>query len=176
MQVLYELLLADEGKSLLYIPLMNYARGSLDDVHDMLTAPNTLIGLSDAGAHCNAISDGSMPTTALTHWTRDRVRGPRISLERMVHLQTQKTAAHVGWMDRGVVAPGYLADLNLIDMNALASRTPHLVADLPAGGTRLMQEARGYRATIKSGIVTVSDGHLTGERPGRLQRGARSVT
>ena len=171
--VLYDLLLADNGKQLLYIPLLNYARGSLDDVYEMLKAPNALIGLSDAGAHCTAISDGSMPTTALTHWTRDRTRGPLISLEHMVHLQTQKTAAHVGWRDRGVIAPGYLADLNLIDMQALSSRAPHLVADLPAGGTRLMQEASGYKATIKSGVVTAADGILTGERPGRLQRGGK---
>jgi len=170
-EVLYDELLGDGGTRLLYLPLMNYARGSLEDVRSMITDPNALFGLSDAGAHCNAISDGSFPTTAITHWTRDRVRGERLPLEQVVHCQTQRTAAHVGWTDRGVVAPGYLADLNVIDLDRLRVRPPHLVADLPAGGTRLLQEAEGYRATIKRGDVTVADGELTGVRPGRLQRG-----
>jgi N-acyl-D-amino-acid deacylase len=171
--VLYDLLTEGDGSTLLYVPLMNYARGSLDDVHEMLTSPHAMVGLSDAGAHCNAISDGSMPTTAITHWTRDRTRGPRLSLEHMVHHQTQRTAAHVGWLDRGVVAPGHLADLNVIDLDRLALRPPHIVADLPAGGTRLLQEAVGYVATIKRGVTTVEAGELTGERPGSLQRGPR---
>ncbi len=173
--VLYDLLLSDNGNRLLYIPLMNYARGSLDDVHEMMSSPYSLIGLSDAGAHCNAISDGSMPTTALTHWTRDRTRGAKLSLEQVVHNQTQRTATHVGWLDRGVVAPGYLADLNLIDMATLAVKAPHIVNDLPAGGTRLLQEAVGYRATVKRGVVTVENNTLVGEHPGRLQRGSQAV-
>jgi N-acyl-D-aspartate/D-glutamate deacylase len=169
-ELLVDLLLADGGTKLLYIPLMNYARGDLDDVRTMLTDPNALFGLSDAGAHCNAISDGSFPTTAITHWTRDRMRGDRLPLEHVVHHQTQRTARHVGWTDRGVVAPGLLADLNVIDLERLALRPPHLVADLPAGGTRLMQRADGYVATVKRGDVTVEQGELTGSRPGRLQR------
>jgi N-acyl-D-amino-acid deacylase len=177
--VLYDLLTGPastgEGTTLLYVPLMNYARGSLDDVHEMLTSPHAMVGLSDAGAHCNAISDGSMPTTGITHWTRDRTRGPKLSLEHMVHHQTQRTAAHVGWHDRGVVAPGRLADLNVIDLDRLALRPPHIAADLPAGGTRLLQEAVGYVATIKRGTTTVADGELTGERPGRLQRGPQAA-
>jgi N-acyl-D-amino-acid deacylase len=172
-EVLYDLLLDDDGRRLLYVPLMNYARGSLDDVHEMLTSPHAMVGLSDAGAHCNAISDGSFPTTAITHWTRDRTRGPRIDLETMVHHQTQRTARHVGWLDRGVVAPGHLADLNVLDLDALALRPPHIEADLPAGGTRLLQEAEGYAATIKRGVPTVEHGELTGAHPGRLQRGSR---
>ncbi len=174
-EVLYDLLLGDGGNRLLYIPLMNYARGSLDDVYEMMTSPDTVLGLSDAGAHCNAISDGTFPTTAITHWTRDRVRGPRLPLEQVVHLQTQRTASHVGWLDRGVIAPGYLADLNLIDLDALHVKAPRLVADLPAGGTRLLQDAVGYRMTVKKGVVTVEDGVIGTERPGRLQRGATTA-
>jgi N-acyl-D-aspartate/D-glutamate deacylase len=173
--VLYDLLTGPaatgEGSTLLYVPLMNYANGSLDDVHEMLSSPHAMVGLSDAGAHCNAISDGTMPTTAITHWTRDRTRGPKLTLEHMVHHQTQRTAAHVGWHDRGVVAAGHLADLNVIDLDRLALRPPHIAADLPAGGTRLLQEATGYVATLKRGTPTVEHGELTGERPGSLQRG-----
>jgi len=169
--VLYDELTGGDGATLLYVPLMNYAHGNLDDVHEMLTSPHAMVGLSDAGAHCNAISDGSFPTTAITHWTRDRTRGPKLGLEHMVHHQTQRTAAHVGWHDRGVIAPGRLADLNVIDLGRLALRPPHIAADLPAGGTRLLQEADGYVATVKRGITTVEEGTLTGAHPGSLQRG-----
>jgi N-acyl-D-aspartate/D-glutamate deacylase len=168
--VLYDLLLDDEGSRLLYIPLMNYAHGDLDDVREMLTSRHALFGLSDAGAHCNSICDGTFPTTAITHWTRDRTRGERLPLEQVVHQQTQRTAHHVGWTDRGVIAPGHLADLNLIDLDRLSLHAPRLVADLPAGGTRLLQTADGYVATIKRGDVIAEHGELTGARPGRLQR------
>ena len=174
-EAMLDALLANGGEQLLYLPLMNYANGNLDDVREMLTSPNAILGLSDAGAHCNTISDGSFPTTAITHWTRDRTRGPGLDLEFMVHHQTQRTASHVGWNDRGVLAPGYLADVNVIDHAALAVRPPKLIADLPAGGTRLMQTAAGYDVTIKRGVPIVEHGELTGARPGRLQRGAQSV-
>ena len=169
-ELLYDLLTEGDGSRLLYIPLMNYARGDLDDVREMLTSPHAMFGLSDAGAHCNSICDGTFPTSAITHWTRDRTRGERLALETVVHHQTQRTARHVGWNDRGVVAPGYLADLNVIDFERLSLRAPHLVADLPAGGTRLMQVADGYVATIKRGEVIAEHGALTGARPGGLQR------
>lgn len=170
---MYDLMLADEGAQLLYMPLMNYANGNLDDVREMILSEHSMFGLSDAGAHCNVISDGTFPTTAITHWTRDRERGDQIDLEFIVHQQTQRTAAHVGWHDRGVIAPGYLADINIIDHAQLALKPPRLIDDLPAGGTRLMQPADGYVATIKRGVVTAENGTLTGARPGRLQRGTQ---
>ena len=172
-EVLFDQLIADDGARLLYLPLMNYANGNLDDVREMITSPHSIFGLSDAGAHCNAISDATYPTTAISHWTRDRTRGDKLGLEFMVHQQTQRTAEHVGWLDRGVVAPGYLADFNIIDTDTIAVRPPQLVADLPAGGTRLMQTARGYDATIKRGVTIAEHGELTGERPGRLIRGTQ---
>jgi N-acyl-D-aspartate/D-glutamate deacylase len=171
--VLYDRLLDHDGNGLFYLPLMNYAHGNLDDVREMMTAPESIFGLSDAGAHCNAISDATFPTTAITHWTRDRTRGDGLPLEFVVHHQTQRTATHVGWLDRGVLAPGYLADVNIIDHDRLALHPPRIVADLPAGGTRLVQTAVGYDATIKRGVTIVEHGALTGERPGRLQRGAQ---
>ena len=174
-EVLYDALIEDGGTRLLYQPLMNYARGNLDDVHEMITSPHSIFGLSDAGAHCNFISDATFPTTAIAHWTRDRTRGEKLSLEFMVHQQTQKTAAHVGWLDRGVVAPGYLADLNVIDPDSIAVTRPQLVDDLPAGGTRLLQRAVGYDATIKRGVPIAEHGELTGEHPGRLVRGPQTL-
>ena len=173
-EVLYDTLFTGDGDALLYIPLFNYANGNLDDVHEMITSPNAIFGLSDAGAHCNTICDGSYPTTAIAHWTRDRVRGPKVSLEYIVHCQTQRTAQHVGWMDRGVLAPGYLADLNIIDLDTINVDAPRLVADLPAGGTRLLQRASGYEATIKRGTVTFQSGQHTGALPGTLVRGPQS--
>lgn len=169
----YDLLSAGDGAQLLYLPLFNFASGDLSAVHAMLRSPNVLLGLSDAGAHCGAICDASMTTSSLAIWARDRRGDDGIPLERMVHLNTQRNAHHVGWLDRGVVAPGMLADLNVIDLARLDCHPPYLVHDLPAGGRRLMQTAEGYVATIKSGTVTLRDGELTGATPGRLIRGTR---
>ncbi len=174
-EAMYDYFTADGGKQLVYLPFMNYASGSLDDVAEMIASPLSLSGLSDAGAHCNTLSDGTFPTSAISHWTRDRGEGKTFPLEYMVHRQTQATAAHVGWTDRGVVAPGYLADLNVFDHDTINVHAPELVADLPAGGTRLLQRSAGYKATIKRGVTTVEDGELTGEHPGSLQRGPQAV-
>jgi N-acyl-D-aspartate/D-glutamate deacylase len=171
--VVYDALCEDEGRQLLYMPLFNFAHRNFDDIHDMITSPNSLFGLSDAGAHCATICDASMTTSSLVVWVRDRRYGAKVPLEQIVHGHTQRTAAHVGWRDRGVIAEGYLGDLNVIDLDALACRRPHIVMDLPAGGRRLMQEAEGYRATVKSGTVTFEDGTHTGELPGELVRGPR---
>ena len=173
--LLYDTLLASGGEQLVYLPLFNFAAGDFEDIREMITSPNVLFGLSDAGAHCGAICDASMPTSALTLWSRDRTGENRIPLEHMVHMQTRRNAEHLGWFDRGLVAPGHLADLNLIDLDALACEHPRMVTDLPARGRRLMQRSEGYRCTIKSGVVTVEDGELTGERPGQLLRGVRTA-
>jgi N-acyl-D-aspartate/D-glutamate deacylase len=174
--LVYDLLLERDGTQLLYLPLFNFAHRSFDDIHEMITSPNTLFGLSDAGAHCGAICDASMTTSSLAVWSRDRRRGDLIPVEQIVHGHTQRNARHMGWLDRGVVAPGYVADLNVIDLDALACHPPSIVHDLPAGGRRLMQTAAGYRATVKSGAVTFVDGEHTGELPGGLLRGARPLT
>jgi N-acyl-D-aspartate/D-glutamate deacylase len=170
---LIDLLSEDDGNRLLYMPLFNFARGNLDDVREMLLRDNAVIGLSDAGAHCGAISDGSATTTALALWCKDRRRGEKLPLEFMVHHITQRTARHVGLLDRGVVAPGYRADLNVIDMSSLGTPPPRIVHDLPANGRRLMQTATGYLYTIKNGAVSFEHGEHTGELRGSLVRGAQ---
>ncbi len=167
----FDVMLENEGRRILYMPLINYARGDLDDVHGMMSGARTLYGLSDGGAHCGTISDASFPTTTIGLWSKGSKSGRRFPLETLVHGYTQRNARHVGWRDRGVIAPGYLADLNVIDMEALALSPPEIVHDLPAGGTRLVQKARGYEWTIKSGEVTFERGEWTGATPGALLRG-----
>ena len=173
--VIYEALMQRDGNGMLYFPLYNYAEGSLQALHRMHSHPRTRMGLSDGGAHCGAICDGGMPTFMLTHWTRDRSRGPTLPLEYMVMRQTSQTAAFYGLDDRGVIAPGFKADFNVIDYDKLAFRQPELVWDLPAGGRRLLQRADGYVATICSGEVIYRDGEPTGAMPGKLIRGHQQV-
>jgi len=169
--VAYDALMAGDGTGFIYFPLFNYADGSLAPQHTLLTHPNTRLGLSDGGAHCGAICDGGMPTFMLTHWARDRTRGDRLGLEQAVRMQTRETAETFGLLDRGLVAPGMKADLNLIDLDRLALEAPRMVHDLPAGGRRLTQRAHGYLATVCAGAVIQERGEFTGDLPGRLLRG-----
>ena len=172
-ELLYDLLLGCGGRQLLYIPVMNFADGDLGPVEVMLEHPHTVPGLGDGGAHVGIISDGSFPTTLLAHWGRDRARGRRLDVAWLVQRHTRDTAEAVGLLDRGLLAPGYKADLNVIDFDALAVGAPEMVYDLPAGGKRLLQPADGYLHTVVSGAAVRTDGASTAELPGRLVRGAR---
>jgi N-acyl-D-aspartate/D-glutamate deacylase len=169
-----DLMLEADGNQLLILTLFNYARGNLDDVREMLVSPNSVMGLGDAGAHCGAISDASFPTTALALWTRRTAGNGPLPLELMVHHLTQRTARQVGWLDRGVLAAGYRADVNVIDLDALGAHRPRIVHDLPAGGRRLLQRADGYLHTFVAGTEISAAGESTGATPGRLVRGATS--
>ncbi|MFI6518676.1 amidohydrolase family protein [Spirillospora sp. NPDC050679] len=171
MELLYDLLLEDDGRNVLLLPLLNYADQNLDAQRAMLTHPRAVLGLGDGGAHCGFICDASMPTTMLSHWARDRRRGERLPLEHVVRMMTRDTARLYGLADRGVIAPGMKADLNLVDFDAVALRRPEMAYDLPAGGRRLLQRADGYLATFVSGVQTFADGEHTGELPGALVRG-----
>ncbi|MFI4935919.1 MAG: amidohydrolase family protein [Caulobacterales bacterium] len=171
----YDVLMEENGRRLVYLPINNYYYGNLDDVHGMMTGPYTLYGLSDGGAHCGTICDGSFPTTTIALWSKGSKSGRALPLESLVHGYTQRNARHVGWHDRGAVRVGQLADLNVIDLGKLSLSPPAIVQDLPAGGTRLLQTAKGYRQTIKSGVVTFEDGQWTGETPGKLLRGEQAA-
>ncbi|MFZ9396839.1 MAG: amidohydrolase family protein, partial [Erythrobacter sp.] len=167
----YDLLCRDGGTGFIYLPILNYADGNLDFLHPLQHSDDTVNSLSDGGAHCGTICDAASPTFMLQHWVRDRRRGARISLENAIKRQCRDTARLYGLEDRGVIAPGYLADLNLIDLDRLKLGKPWLAFDLPAGGKRLLQKAEGYVATIKNGTVTFRDGQWTGATPGGLIRG-----
>jgi len=170
----YDAMTADEGRGFLYLPILNYADGHLDHVRELLHHPATVVSLSDGGAHCGVICDAASPTFMLTHWARDRRRGPTIPLELAVRRQTADTAAMYGLFDRGRLLPGLLADLNVVDFDRLRLHKPYIAYDLPAGGRRLLQTADGYVATVKSGAITFRDGRATGARPGKLIRGPRA--
>ncbi len=169
----YDMQLERGGRQLIYNPLFNFAHGNLDAVREMITSPVSMFGLSDAGAHCGQICDGSMTTTFLSLWARDRGEDRGMPIESVIHHISRRPAEHLGWLDRGVVAPGYLADLNVIDLEGLECLPPEIVVDLPAGGRRLLQTARGYQQTIKRGVVTFENGEHTGALPGELVRGTR---
>jgi N-acyl-D-aspartate/D-glutamate deacylase len=168
----YDLLSQGDGKTLFYVPFLNYIDGGLDEVGKMLAHPFTIPGLSDGGAHVGTICDGSFPTTLLTMWARDRDHG-KLDVPFIVQRQCRDTARQVGLLDRGVLAPGYRADVNVIDFDALTSRRPEIRFDLPAGGKRLIQKADGYRHTFVQGTEVYRDGEHTGALPGRLVRGGQ---
>ena len=172
-ELAYDAMLSDEGRGMLYVPFLNYADGNLDATREMLCDPRSVPGLSDGGAHCGIICDASFPTYLLTHWTRDRKRGEKLSIPFVVAAQSRKTALSVGLYDRGVIAPGYKADVNVIDYDNLHLHPPKVHYDLPVGGRRLLQQVDGYEATIVSGHITRRAGSATGARPGRLVRGAQ---
>jgi N-acyl-D-aspartate/D-glutamate deacylase len=174
-EVALEAIMADGGKGLLMMPFENYAYGNLDVVHDMITDPGTVLGVADGGAHVGVICDASSPTSLMTLWGRDRTRGPRLGLEYLIAKQTRGTAEAYGLNDRGLLAPGHKADINVIDFDALELKRPEVVYDLPAGGRRLIQRAAGYRHTFNAGVETLCNDELTGERPGKLVRGAQGA-
>ena len=173
-ELVYDIVAAGDGDAMLYLTFANYARGNLDDVREMLTHEYTIPGLSDGGAHVGTICDGSFPTTLLEHWARDRGE-TGLSLPFVVQRQARDTARAVGLNDRGVLAPGYRADLNVIDMTAVRLHRPQMRFDLPAGGRRLVQRADGYRHTIVAGQETYRAGVATSALPGRLVRGPQAA-
>ena len=170
-EVAYDLLLERDGKAILYRPLSNYSYGNLDTVRDMLTHDATIVGLGDGGAHVGVLCDSSAISYLLTHWTRDRTRGAKLPLPWAIRRLTRDSASAIGLTDRGVLAPGYKADVNVIDYARLQLRPPEVAYDLPSGGRRLLQRTDGYVATIVSGVPVYRDGQATGALPGRLVRG-----
>ena len=170
----YDMLLKRGGKAVLNRPIINYADGDLQAVMAMVEHPHTLMGLGDGGAHVGLICDASSTTSMITHWTRDRARGPRLPLGFVVKRLSRDNAVALGLRDRGLVAPGCKADINVIDYDRLRVRAPEVLYDLPAGGKRMVQRADGYVATLVSGVPVYEEGEETGALPGRLVRGARS--
>lgn len=172
-EVAYDELLKDDGQAMLLLGIGNYEDCNLDWMEPMFASDNVVLGLGDGGAHYGMICDASYSTFSLTHWTRDRAHG-RLSVESMIHRLTRQPAMLIGLEDRGLVAPGYRAHLNVIDYDKLALHRPTVISDLPAGGKRLSQLADGYVATIAHGKVISRNGKATSERPGKLVRGAQS--
>jgi N-acyl-D-amino-acid deacylase len=168
-EVAYDYITGGEGRYL-YFPVVNYVAGDHEPIREMMTDPGTLLGLSDGGAHCTSIVDAGLPSFMLTHWGRDRQRGPRLPLEMLVKRQTSETADFFGLSDRGRLAPGLRADVNLIDFEGLRLHKPELVHDMPAGGRRFVQRVDGYEATLVAGTPIFEQGKYTGALPGRLVR------
>jgi N-acyl-D-aspartate/D-glutamate deacylase len=166
----YDYLVGGDGNRMVYFPVTNYVHGDLEVVREMIEDPHTILGLSDGGAHCGVICDASLNTTMLAHWVRDRSRGPRMPLERVVKNMTSETADFYGFHDRGRLQPGKKADVNVIDFDGLHLHSPEMIFDLPAGGRRLVQHVDGYDMTICSGAPIFEKGEETGARPGQLVR------
>jgi N-acyl-D-aspartate/D-glutamate deacylase len=172
-ELIIDQLIAHDGHGMILTPFFNYAYGDLSFTYEVHQHPGTRMGLADAGAHCGVICDGGTPTFMLTHWTRDRTRGPKLTLEHVIHRQTRQTAELYGLGDRGALMPGLRADINVIDYDHLTFGPPRMAHDLPAGARRLVQKADGYEATFVAGVQTVDHDEFTGELPGRLVRGPR---
>jgi N-acyl-D-amino-acid deacylase len=170
----YDFMMREGGSGMIYFPLLNYANGNLDFLESALTSDDCVNSLSDGGAHCGTICDAAATTFMLQHWVRDRGHG-RLPLEYAIKRQCRDTARLYGLMDRGVLDSGYLADLNIIDLDAVQLNLPSVAFDLPAGGRRLLQTASGYDCTIKSGKVTFRGGAATGCYPGGVIRGPQSA-
>jgi N-acyl-D-aspartate/D-glutamate deacylase len=168
----YDRLLDRDGKELFLVPILNYTDLIADPIREMMLHPRAALGLGDGGAHCGTICDASIQTFMLTHWVRDRTRGERIALELAVKRMSRDTAQLYGLQDRGVIEVGKKADLNLIDLERLRLEPPEMLYDLPAGGKRFMQRARGYRATLVGGVMTMENDEPTGALPGSLIRAA----
>jgi N-acyl-D-aspartate/D-glutamate deacylase len=169
-EVALDLMMRENGKGLLLNTFENYTGGNLDIVREMLLDEASVMGVADGGAHVALLCDAGSPTFLLSHWARDRKRGPGLPIELLVHKQTRQTALAYGLEDRGLLAPGKKADVNVIDFQRLRLLKPQVVYDLPAGGRRLMQRADGYRHTFVSGVETVCNGQHTGNLPGKLLR------
>jgi N-acyl-D-amino-acid deacylase len=169
----YDYLTGANGERMLFYPVTNYVHGDHGVVHDMIQDPDTILGLGDGGAHCGLICDASLPSYMLTHWVRDRHRGPRFPLEFVVKRLTSETADFFGFHDRGRLAVGKKADVNVVDLGSLRLHHPELRYDLPAGGKRLVQRVDGYAATIVAGVPIFEHGEDTGARPGKLVRSHR---
>jgi N-acyl-D-aspartate/D-glutamate deacylase len=169
-EVAYDVLLEHDGKGILYLPVTNYAAGNLDVVGEMLTAPNTLIGLGDGGAHVGIMCDATATSYTLTHWTRDRVRGSLFPVAWAIKRLTADNAREMGLTDRGLLKPGLKADINVLDYDNMRLRRPEIAYDLPARGKRLTQRTEGFDATIVSGVPVYRKGEATGALPGRLLR------
>jgi N-acyl-D-aspartate/D-glutamate deacylase len=169
LEVIYDHMAQGDGGNLIYFPIFNYNAGNLDVVAQMLQHPRALYGLSDAGAHVGTICDASSSTFMLTHWVRERANG-RLALETAVNMLSQRSARYLGLQDRGVIAPGMRADINLMDPDRLCVGTPQVVRDLPAGSRRLLQRAEGYLYTWVAGRCVQREGQVSDERPGRLVR------
>jgi N-acyl-D-aspartate/D-glutamate deacylase len=173
MEAIYDYLAAGDGSNLIYFPIFNYNEGNLNTVHQMLTHPRALLGLSDAGAHVGTICDASCSTFMLTHWVQamQKSNDPRqMGLPAVIRMLTQKQAAYLGLKDRGTLQIGMRADINVIDPTRLALGIPELVRDLPAGGKRFVQKASGYVGTWVAGHCVIRDGEMTDKKPGKLVR------
>ncbi len=174
LEIVYDLMLENDGKAILYYPSFNYSNENLDHLHELMQHPNTVNSLSDGGAHCGYICDVSLPSFMLSFWARDRKRGPLLALEHLVKRQTLDTARLYGLHDRGLLRTGYKADVNIIDPKAIRLHCPEMVFDLPSGGRRLVQRADGYLATLVNGLPIFEMGKETGALPGKLLRGTKA--